>query len=84
MGDRKLTDGDVAAIVKELSSVQSAQVPCECVVDPETLKAAVKFFENINSWFDGTKRTIWNTVLVASVLGLLGLISLGVWGKLQK
>lgn len=84
MSARNLTDGDVAAIVKELASVKSTQVPCECVVDPETLKAAVKFFENINSWFDGTKRTIWNTVLVASVLGLLGLISLGAWAKLPK
>jgi hypothetical protein len=26
------------------------------VVDPETLKAAVLFFTNINNWFDGTKK----------------------------
>lgn len=77
MDHRTITDADALAIAHKVAEVH--RVPCDCVVDPETLKAAVLFFTNVNSWFDGTKRTIWNTVLVSTVLGLLGLIALGVW-----
>lgn len=75
---RTLTDSDVEAVVQGVADMYDCK---PCPLDMDKAKEAIKFVENINAWFDGTKRTIWNTMLVAVVLGVLGLIMLGVWAK---
>lgn len=73
-----LTEDDIESIAVAIHKLYKCECPIE---DPQDLREAVKFFKNINSWFDGSKRTIWNTLLVALVMGILALISLGVWNK---
>lgn len=74
-----LTEEDINNIVAAFIATSDKQ--CSCPVDAEDLKEAVKFFKNVNDWFDGSKRTIWNTFLVAAVMGILSMISLGIWMK---
>ena len=75
-----LTDGDIKAIALAICKIQ-ATLPCECPVDLEDLREAVKFYKNVNSFFDGSKRTVWNTLLTLAVVGVVGLVSLGIWHK---
>ena len=79
---KMLLDECVArAIEATLEAREGFPVPCQCVVDPEVLKEALKFYQNVNRFFEGSGKTIWNTILVSIVLSILGLITLGLWNK---
>lgn len=78
---RTLTDHDIKAIVEGVADMYECR---PCPLDLKQAAAALVFYDNLNGWFEGTKRTIWNTILVAFVLGVIGLLSLGYWGKMGK
>ena len=78
---RTLSDADIEAIKKAFSEHRSVETCMECPVSTESLVAAIKFYDNLNAWFDETRKTIWTTVLKATVLLILGLIGLGLWRK---
>lgn len=75
-----LSEADIAAIAEAVVILQTKNM-CECPVDPDELSEAVKFFKNMNDWLDGSKRTIWNTILTLSVAGVCAAFLAGLWMK---
>lgn len=75
-----LTEDDIEAIALAVCKLQVTP-PCECPVDVEDLREAIRFFKNVNDFLDGSKRTVWNTILTLTVVGIIGLVSLGIWHK---
>jgi hypothetical protein len=75
---RTLSNEDIEAI---MDAIIRRRTPHECPVETPRLVAAVEFYENLNEFFTGTKKTIWNTVLISFIMLILGLIGIGVWIK---
>lgn len=75
---RTLTDEDIRAITLATAELRDCRA---CPVKEEELREAVAFFRNMNDFLTGSKRTIANTLLVALVVFILGLIGLGFWTK---
>jgi hypothetical protein len=73
---RTVSDADLKALARIVSSHK-----CRFQVETEDLEESVKFYKNLNSFFETSKKTTWNTVLVFTIIGILSLISLGIWNK---
>ena len=73
---RTVSDSDLKALARIVKSHS-----CRFQVETEDLEESVKFYKNLNSFFETSKKTTWNTILVFTILGMLGLISLGIWSK---
>jgi hypothetical protein len=84
---RVLTKDDVDEIVRSMYKIRdehNLDYKCtgkNCPVESDELIESVKFYKNLNAFFDGSKKTIWNLILSALVIGLIGLISKGYWAK---
>jgi len=72
-----LSDADIHAIAAAIVKIHE----CDCPVTKEELSEAVKFYKNLNEFFDGTKKTVWNTLIVLLIGSIIGLISIGIWHK---
>jgi len=72
-----LSSEDIEAIAEAVVKLQGQG----CPINNEELKDVLEFYRNMNGFFDSTKKTVWNTILVSTILGLIALVSLGAWHK---
>jgi len=72
-----LSSEDIEAIAEAVVKLQGKS----CPINQEELKNVLEFYQNMNGFFDSTKKTVWNTILVSFILGIIGLVSLGCWHK---
>jgi len=72
-----LSSEDIQAIAAAVVELQGQS----CPINQEELRDVLEFYRNINGFFDSTKKTVWNTILVSVILGLIALVSLGAWHK---
>jgi len=77
---RNFTDGDLAALVNALHSVDHR---CRYDVPPEELREMIRFVRNWNQALENGKGTIVTTILVLLVTGLVGLLGMGTYLKIK-
>jgi type IV secretory pathway component VirB8 len=78
-----LTQEDIEAIGTEIARQYHMQCRFDQISNDD-LKAAVTFYKNINEAMENSKKTIWNTILVLGVGGVLSLILLGIFVKMKN
>ncbi len=76
---RVLSNDDIRAICEIFKNSKK----CECPIDEEDLVEAVKFYKNVNAFFDGTKKKTWDIVLTTILLGIIGAIGAGIFTKFK-
>jgi hypothetical protein len=69
---RMLTPGDIAAIVDAMAPKVA------CPVSREDLVESVKFYKNLNTFLDDSRKTVWKTVLILIITGCCGMIGAGI------
>jgi type IV secretory pathway component VirB8 len=79
---RVLTQEDIEAIGAEIARQYHAQ--CRFTeISSDDLLSAVRFYKNFNEAMENSKKTVWNTILVLGVGGVISLIILGIFVKLK-
>jgi hypothetical protein len=80
---RHFTDADL----ERLADILAEKHPKVCrfpTIDPVVLAESLKFYQNLNKFFDESKHTIWRTFLATGVGALMLIIVLGVIAKAKE
>ena len=72
---RVLTDADAIAIAEAITTNHA--ISCRYSIPPERMDAAIRFYENMNSIMEDSKKTIRRSILTLVVAGFALLLGAG-------
>lgn len=81
--ERNLTEADIDALVKKINEVKHLDCRFD-KIDSADLEEAVEFYKNFNKLMAESGSTIWKTLLVLGVGGVVSLLLLGVYSKIRQ
>jgi hypothetical protein len=83
---RAFTDEDLQVLAKMITDHQDSH--CRYNIDPARMDAAIRFFENINSILEDSKKTVRRALLILAVAGFVALLGAGtaykIWAIASK
>jgi len=83
MPDRNFTDEDLAALIKHAQ--QESHSTCRFSrIDPDELEESVKFYKNLNQFFEEGRHVIWKVLLVGIVGTTGAVLVLGLITKIKE
>jgi len=79
---RRLSDEDIERICEALARRQGHV--CRFVnITPEQVEETIRFQRHVNTLVTETGSTIWKTIIVAGVGGMISLLVLGLYAKIK-
>jgi len=72
---RAFTDDDLQALAKMITDHQDSH--CRYDISPDRMEAAIRFFENINSILEDSKKTVRRALLTLIVVAMAGMLGIG-------
>lgn len=85
MAEGNLSESDVRAVADEvLKQLQyTVEHKCRYDIDPHELAESVRFYKNLNQFFESSWKTAWRVVLSGTIVTLMAIFGIGLIQKFK-